>query len=189
MLVPATYPSEPTENRCRTRVRGWLSLQTQKGYRRKKRSKAAENEAKSKQSSDAASRSFDWDEFWPQLVDGKNGSGGTFVPKEFVRITGHSDDAILLSQVVYWFRKGRNGSQRARLGKVGDHRWVAKTAKGWEAELGIPVRKIRRSINRLRARGYIITKGGGFDGKKALYYRLDDDVIVKALCVSIQDQE
>lgn len=123
----------------------------------------------------------DWDDVWRLLTDRTDGgSGGTFVPTDIYRICHGGDDAILLSQIIYWFRRGKNGRVRAGI-KSDGQQWVAKTANQWEAELGIPARRLRRVVDRLRASNFIITRSAGFAGNKTTFYRPNGRMILDAI--------
>lgn len=137
-------------------------------------------ESRRKNTPQSVPRQFDWDDFVKPLRDAKNGGGGTFVLREFRRVTGHGDDALMLSQIVYWFRRGKDGKKRAQIFQDG-HYWVAKTAKEWERELGIPLRRIRRILVRLRTLGFIVTQESGFAGTKTMLHRLNSTAITEAV--------
>lgn len=87
------------------------------------------------------------------------------------RITGHPKDAMLLSQLVYWTRRGRD------VGANGG--WVHKTREHWFLETGLSREEQENVRRRLRAMK-LLTEWRG--GKPAcLHYRLDIEAISNAV--------
>lgn len=79
------------------------------------------------------------------------------------RITGHPKDAMLLSQLVYWTRRGRDVG--------GNGGWVHKTREHWFAETGLSREEQENARRRLRDRGLVMEWRGGRPA--CLHYRLD----------------
>ncbi|MDI7066219.1 hypothetical protein QMO17_33820, partial [Klebsiella pneumoniae] len=67
----------------------------------------------------------DFEDLWFALKPYRPIAFGT----RLARITGHPKDAMLLSQLVYWTRRGRD------VGSNGG--WVHKTREHWFAETGL----------------------------------------------------
>jgi len=130
----------------------------------------------------------DWDQFVVQLGSAEEGGAGTWVPRWFREITQDGDDATLLAQLVYWFRRSKSGKPRAQVFRFGQF-WVAKTAKQWESDLRIPARKVRRILHRLRVRGYIVTRESGFAGQKTMLHRLNGVKISGAVLEAMSNTE
>lgn len=139
------------------------------------------SETKQRNASSVDSRNrFDWDTLFDEAAD--SSAGGACVPvlRVIREITESGDDAIILSQLIYWFRRGSDGRRRVRVFHAGEY-WVCKTAKEWEEDTGIPKRRVSRSLERLRRQGFIKTEQAGFAGRKSLRHRLHPDLIMQAI--------
>ncbi len=79
------------------------------------------------------------------------------IPRLIRAITKSGDDALVLSQILYWFDHGKDGRPRARKFVEGE-RYVYKTHVELGGELGIPPGRIKDSLKRLRQAGFIETK-------------------------------
>ncbi|MDR5645365.1 hypothetical protein [Burkholderia cenocepacia] len=88
------------------------------------------------------------------------------------RITGHPKDAMLLSQLVYWTRRGRDVG--------GNGGWVHKTREHWFAETGLSREEQENARRRLRDRSLIAEWRGGRPA--CLHYRLD----VRAMSAAVR---
>lgn len=89
----------------------------------------------------------------------------------FARITGHPKDAILLSQLVYWTRRGRD--------VVAHDGWIHKTRDAWRQETGLSRDEQESARRRLRERGLIQECRGGQPAR--LRYRLRQEALSTAL--------
>lgn len=124
------------------------------------------------------------------LKDSAAEGGGPRVFAPIRRITKNGDRAILLSQILFWFGVGdRDGKIRARIKKKGKL-WVAKFAKDWEQELGIPKQQVYRHFERLAEEdGFIETITAKFSGQNCLHVRPNFAAIMEAICKSDEEEE
>ncbi len=79
------------------------------------------------------------------------------------QITGHPKDALLLSQLVYWTRRGRDVEKT--LG------WIHKTRTAWQVETALTREEQENARRRLRRLRLIEEHRGGQPAR--LFYRLD----------------
>ena len=79
------------------------------------------------------------------------------------QITGHPKDALLLSQLVYWTRRGRDVENT--LG------WIHKTRTAWQVETALTREEQENARRRLRRLRLIEEHRGGQPAR--LFYRLD----------------
>lgn len=79
------------------------------------------------------------------------------------QITGHPKDALLLSQLVYWTRRGRDVEKT--LG------WIHKTRTAWQVETALTREEQENARRRLRRMRLIEEHLGGQPAR--LFYRLD----------------
>jgi hypothetical protein len=91
-------------------------------------------------------------------------SKGVFVQFHLIRVLANANDAILLSQILFW-------QDKLKVCKDG-HYWLAKTYKDWEDETGINEHTARKSISRMRDLGLIETKVMKFDGMATVHVRI-----------------
>lgn len=87
------------------------------------------------------------------------------------RITGHPKDAMLLSQLVYWTRRGRDVEANGG--------WVHKTRDHWFLETGLSREEQENARRRLRNRKLLMEWRGGQPAR--LHYRLEVDAISDAV--------
>lgn len=87
------------------------------------------------------------------------------------RVTDHPKAAIMLSQLVYWSRHGRD--------VAANHGWVFKTREQWRCETGLSRDEQETARKRLKALGLIDEWRGGRPAK--LWYRLNLDLLSQAL--------
>ncbi len=107
------------------------------------------------------------------------------IPRFFIEITDDIEEAIVLSQLIYWHDKSVNDG------------WVYKTYKDWEEETGLSEYKVRKAKKKLEEKGkkekdgkekdekgWIETKIKKANGNPTVHYRLTEkffDDIVKLL--------
>lgn len=82
------------------------------------------------------------------------------IPRAFVEYTGTLDAALLLSQILYWSDKGRNG-------------WFYKTYAEWTDELVLSKYQVNKAVNILKNKGILETKIKRANGSPTLHYKLD----------------
>lgn len=87
------------------------------------------------------------------------------------RVTDHPKAAIMLSQLAYWTRHGRDVEA--------NHGWVFKTREQWRHETGLSRDEQETARKRLKALGLIDEWRGGRPAK--LWYRLNLDRLSQAL--------
>ncbi|SMG61283.1 hypothetical protein [Paraburkholderia susongensis] len=110
----------------------------------------------------------DFEDLWFALKPYRPIAFGT----RLARITGHPKDAMLLSQLVYWTRRGRDVG--------GNGGWVHKTREHWFAETGLSREEQENARRRLRIRNLVMEWRGGRPA--CLHYRLD----VKAMSTAVR---
>ena len=106
--------------------------------------------------------------------------GAILVPRIFRQITDNGDQAIVLAQVFYWFRRGKSGKPRARNIKWGELRFY-KTHAEFGAEVGMTKWRARDCLSALKAKGYITIEHHFADGARTSFYGLDLPAVVKAI--------
>jgi hypothetical protein len=86
-----------------------------------------------------------------------------FCYRDLVSLTSSTNDALLLSQIVYWFRAPpddpSDGRQlpRARANFDG-HVWVCKSKRALSQETGLNPPKVKRALGALREQGHVETR-------------------------------
>jgi len=84
----------------------------------------------------------------------ENGGGGIWVPRLVRRITENGDQAIVLSQTLYWFDNDRRGNQRAGTFRNGRY-WFYKTHEEFGEETGLSAARVKVCLNALKRLGFI----------------------------------
>lgn len=110
---------------------------------------------------------------------------GVVVTPEIMRaVGGNAEDAMIVSQIRYWFGLGRNGKPRAKL-EFDGHLWVVKTHEEWQAELGFAsVQQVARALKRLANNALLIMerhKSPFHDNKTVTFIRLNWDALKRAI--------
>lgn len=82
----------------------------------------------------------------------------------YAAITGDVASALLLSQVVYWFKPGRNGKTKLRVWRDGKL-WLAKSRAEWREETGLGEQQYRRAVLKLADLGLVVSEVHLFAGK------------------------
>lgn len=83
---------------------------------------------------------------------------------EFVKLCGDLASGTLLSQIVYWFRPGKNGHRKLVIARAG-RLWLAKNREEWADECGLTLKQVRRCMPLLEELGVIETERHLFAGK------------------------
>ena len=96
-------------------------------------------------------------------------------PKEFVRITGSANTAILLSQIIYWSERTSN-----------ENGWFYKSDENWEEELCFNKYYIRKSVKKLKELDFIETKVKRIYGNPTLHYRIKIQSVTKTFLQTLQ---
>lgn len=84
----------------------------------------------------------------------KENYGGVWVPRLARRITDNGDQAICLSQLLYWFDKSKKGTRRARCFKNGRY-WVYKTHEEFGEETGLSAARVKVCLKALKDKNFI----------------------------------
>lgn len=84
----------------------------------------------------------------------EQGGGGIWVPRLVRKITENGDQAIVLSQTLYWFDNGKLGRQRARTFRNGRY-WFYKTHEEFGEEIGLTAARVKVCLNALKRLGFI----------------------------------
>lgn len=92
--------------------------------------------------------------------------------REYVVITAALSSAILLSQLVYWFKPAKNGKPKLTIIREGRY-WLAKTKDEWHRECGLTPRGYRTAIAELTESGVVETRLWKFGGRPVTHYWLD----------------
>ena len=105
---------------------------------------------------------------------------GTFVPRFVRRIVKNGDEAILLSQILYWFDIGKGKRPRAQAQWKGE-RFLAKTQKELGKEIGIMPRRVRDCLKSLQEQGFLRIEHHRFAGIRKSFIRPELSAVKKAV--------
>ena len=94
----------------------------------------------------------------------------------YIDITGDLIAGTLLSQILYWFSKTKDGKSRVRVFKEGKY-WLAKGREEWFAEIRISPKQYDSAISKLKKAGFVETKIFKFRGVPTTHVRPECDVI------------
>jgi hypothetical protein len=100
--------------------------------------------------------------------------------QEYVYVTGGLTTGILLSQIVYWHKPGKNGSSKLTVMRDG-RLWIAKTREKWCDETGLTLEQYKRAINLLKIHGLVELKIMKFNGQPMTHVRLCEEVLKASL--------
>ena len=92
------------------------------------------------------------------------------IPRRLLTFCENNEQAILLSQIIYWYDKGNNHQG-----------WFFKSAKEWFDEINIAPRTLRRYTRLFEKAGFLKTIVAKEYGKKYVHYKLDYNLLVKML--------
>lgn len=93
----------------------------------------------------------------PKLLTWLKEERGVFVPRLLRSITSNGDQAIILSQILYWFGTAKKGRTRAEAWR-NDELFVAKSHGELAIEVGMTARRVKACLAALRADGLIRTE-------------------------------
>ena len=117
---------------------------------------------------------------WLKQEPQESGRGATLVPRLFRKVVGDGDQAIVLSQIYYWFCLGRNN--KVRVGVYVDGRpWLAKQHKELADELGMHERTVRNCVEQLVKNGLVFKCFKFFDGKKTTHLHPNVDNLIEMM--------
>lgn len=92
--------------------------------------------------------------------------------REYVAVTGGLASAILLSQLVFWFKPGKNGKPKLTIIREGKY-WLAKTREDWFNECGLTLKMYRNAITDLVDLGLVEVRHWKFGNDRTSHYWLD----------------
>lgn len=95
------------------------------------------------------------------------------IPRVFIAMTGDIKSALLLSQIVYWSDKGRDG-------------WFYKSAGEWKSEIGLTRREVTRCLGELAP--WVKTKLARANAAPTLHYRVNMERLTADM-VSLLERE
>ena len=108
-----------------------------------------------------------------RLCETLKAEGQVLCLSEIRRVVQNGDQAICLSQMLYWFCLGDDRKTRARLKKKGRAEvWMAKTVKEFAKEVGMRPRQARAALDWLTKKKFIEKSPSGFCGRKTTYWRI-----------------
>jgi hypothetical protein len=104
------------------------------------------------------------------------------------RIVKSGDQAVCLSQFLFWYRPGKNHQRRLRVCREQKF-WIAKTHKGLGEETGLTERQARAAVNALVKLGYVERRQFIFYGTKMCHLRLLGRALKQDLLESLDCEE
>jgi hypothetical protein len=103
---------------------------------------------------------------------------GTFVPHWVLYALDNCADALVASQILYWFANDKRGKPRAQIRK-GGYRWIAKSHAELGDETGLKPSRIKASLNRLEKTGLIERRYYRFNSVPTTHIRLVPKIVGK----------
>ena len=100
--------------------------------------------------------------------------------QEYVVITGGLAPAILLSQLVYWFKPGKNGKPKLTIIREGKY-WLAKSRSDWFNECGLSLKMYKGAIVELVELGLVELRHWKFGNDRTSHYWLDTGALAALL--------
>ena len=97
------------------------------------------------------------------------------IPRVFITMTGETDAALLLGQILYW-------SDRT----TDPEGWFFKSAKEWEEELGLSAYKVNRAVKLLASWG-VQTRLKKANGAPTTHYRIDSEQFFESISKFLQN--
>ena len=106
---------------------------------------------------------------------------------QYVAVTGDIVSALVLSQIVYWFRPGKDGKPKLSIRKEGKF-WLAKSHLEWQEECGISRIQLSRSLEQLIELGLITVEIYRFNGAPTGHINLKIEALKAILDCSLSAQ-
>jgi len=116
----------------------------------------------------------------------ENDGGGIWVPRLVRKITENGDQAIVLSQTLYWFDNDRRGNQRAGTFRNGRY-WFYKTHEEFGEEIGLSAARVKVCLNALKRLGFIEIDHFLAKGMRTTHVSLNLMTVREALAGSYQE--
>lgn len=95
-------------------------------------------------------------------------------------IVNSGDQAIVLSQLLYWYAPGQDRRRRLRVYKHGKM-WIAKSYKELGQETGLDERQVRQAVDALVNKKFVERGRYKFGGKTMCHLRVVGSEVQKAL--------
>ena len=103
------------------------------------------------------------------------------------RHRGHAEQALVLGQVLYWFRPRRDGTPRIRV-RLDERFWLAKSHAELANEVGLSRQTVRTSLDVLEGEGLIVSRCARFQGIPTTHLRPDARAIENAMLAVESDR-
>lgn len=111
---------------------------------------------------------------------------GVHVRKSIIDITENYTDAVVFSQIVYWYEPDDQGFSKLRRQDKNSDYWITKNHSEWYEETRCIGRTIRRSLERLRILRLIDYELHGEKGKKTPWIRINWDEYGRCMNIWLQ---
>lgn len=98
----------------------------------------------------------------------------------YTEITGSLAAGVLLSQVLYWFRPGKDGKTKLRVERKGRY-WLAKSREGWRSETGLTFKQLKSAMDRLVSLGIVQTERHRFAGKICVFVLFNEAALLSQI--------
>jgi hypothetical protein len=123
-----------------------------------------------------------------QLLTTLKQEPGLWVSPLIRGITKTGDDALVLSQILYWHAHGKDNRPRARK-MIGGVRYLYKTHVQLGRETGVPARRVKRSLKRLKKAGFIDVTFAKAEGVRMSHIRPIVPKIAEAVYAHVMETE
>jgi biotin operon repressor len=114
-------------------------------------------------------------------------NGFVLVPRLVRGITKNGDQAIVLSQILYWFDSDKSGRPRAQIWRRG-RRWFFKSHAEFAQETGIKPRQVRACLQALQRKGFIEIGYFLANGQRTSHISLNQNAVLTALSQAYQEK-
>lgn len=105
-----------------------------------------------------------------RVVELLRDEGGVMVHNEIRRIVKNGDQAIILSQIIYWMSPGASGSIRAKA-RFNEKRFVALTHEALGSQVGMSARRVKTCLGELKKVGLVEIEHHRWNGVRCSYIR------------------
>ena len=96
-------------------------------------------------------------------------------------IVKSGDQAIVLSEILYWYAPGKDRQRRLRGARKQGKLWLAKSYKELGQETGLDERQVRQAVDALVEKGFVERGRYKFAGKTVCHLRVVGSEVQKAL--------
>jgi DNA-binding transcriptional regulator PaaX len=101
------------------------------------------------------------------------------------RIVKTGDQCVALSQMCYWYGRGKDGQRRLRAHRNGKY-WIAKTYLEFGEEIGLSERQARQAIGGLVDLGYVERRRYKYAGLTMCHLRIIGHKVQQALTAELE---